>query len=73
TAMLPPLLNLCGVQHPAARGMAYGMNAHAVGPARALEEGDECGAFAALAMGALVALTAVLLPLAFLLWHLLLD
>lgn len=73
TAMLPPLLNLCGVQHAAARGMAYGMNAHAVGTARALEEGDECGAFAALAMGALGALTAVLLPLAFLLWHLLLD
>ncbi len=67
TAMLPPLLNLCGVRHPAARGMAYGMNAHAVGTARALEEGDECGAFAALAMGALGAMTAIVLPLAVLL------
>ena len=68
--MLPPLLKLTGVVHPAARGMAYGMNAHAVGTARALEEGDECAAFAALAMGALGVLTALLLPAAVLGWRL---
>lgn len=37
TVMLPPLLGLTGVVQPAARGMAYGMNAYAVGTARALE------------------------------------
>ena len=69
TVMLPPLLELAGVNHPAARGMAYGMNAHAVGTARALEEGDECAAFAALAMGSLGVLTALLLPVAVLGWR----
>lgn len=69
TVTLPPLLRLTGVVHPAARGMAYGMNAHAVGTARALEEGDECAAFAALAMGALGVLTALLLPAAVLGWR----
>ena len=70
TVLVPPLLQLAGVVHPAARGMAYGMNAHAVGTARALEEGDECAAFAALAMGALGVLTALLLPAAVLGWRL---
>ena len=69
TVMLPPLLKLAGVNHPAARGMAYGMNAHAVGTARALEEGDECAAFSALAMGALGVLTAFLLPAVVLAWR----
>jgi len=60
----PELLRRCGVQHPAARGMALGLTAHAVGTAQALQEGDECGAFAALAMSLMGVLTAVLLPLA---------
>ena len=64
TALGPMLLRRVGVVHPAARGMTYGMNAHAIGTARALEESSETGAFAALAMSLLGVFTAVLLPLA---------
>lgn len=59
----PALLDLCKVRHPAARGMAMGMTAHAVGTSRALQEGEECGAFSALAMSLMGVATAVLLPL----------
>ena len=64
----PSLLKRFGVVHPAAMGMALGMTAHAVGTARALQESDECGAFAALAMSLMGVFTAVLLPLAIVLW-----
>ena len=64
----PSLLKRCGVYHPAALGMALGLTAHAVGTARALQEGDECGAFSALAMSLMGVVTAVLLPLAILFW-----
>lgn len=60
----PELLRRIGVHHPAAQGMALGLTAHAVGTARALQEGEECGAFAALAMSLMGMLTAVVLPLA---------
>lgn len=63
TALGPLLLRWAGVDHPAARGLSYGINAHAIGTARALEEGEESGAFAALAMSLLGVLTAVVLPL----------
>ncbi|MBU1331110.1 MAG: LrgB family protein [Gammaproteobacteria bacterium] len=63
----PSLLRLFGVRHPAAMGMALGITAHAVGTARAMQEGEECGAFAALAMSLMGMITAVLLPLAILL------
>ena len=59
----PALLDLCRVSHPAARGMAMGMTAHAVGTSRALQESEECGAFSALAMSLMGLATAVLLPL----------
>lgn len=61
----PSLLRLCGVRHHAAMGMALGMTAHAVGTARAMQESEECGAFAALAMSLMGMITAVLLPLSF--------
>lgn len=60
----PELLRRVGIHHPAAQGMALGMTAHAVGTSRALQEGEECGAFAALAMSLMGVATAVLLPLA---------
>lgn len=67
-AMLgPSLLRVCGVSHPAAQGMALGITAHAVGTARALQESDECGAFAALAMSLMGVITAVVLPVVILL------
>ena len=64
----PSLLKRCGIHHQAALGMALGLTAHAVGTARALQESEECGAFAALAMSLMGVFTAVLLPLAILLW-----
>ncbi|WP_028240379.1 LrgB family protein [Stutzerimonas azotifigens] len=68
TAMGPWLYRLAGVHSPAARGLGYGINAHAVGTVRALEEGDECGAFAALGMSLMGILIAVVLPLGLALW-----
>lgn len=64
----PELLRRFGVHHPAARGMALGLTSHAVGTAQALQEGEECGAFAALAMSLMGLMTAVLLPLAVSMW-----
>lgn len=63
TALGPWLLGLFKITHPAARGLSYGINAHAIGTARALEEGSECGAFAALGMSLLGVISAVALPL----------
>ena len=60
----PALLTRCGVFNPEARGMALGLTAHAVGTSVALQESDECGAFAALAMSLMGLATAVFLPLA---------
>lgn len=60
----PSLLRLCRVTHPAATGMALGLTAHAVGTSRALEEGQEHGAYAALAMSLMGVGTAIFLPLA---------
>ncbi|QXI29239.1 LrgB family protein [Pseudomonas vanderleydeniana] len=59
----PAMLTRLGVLRPEARGMALGMTAHAVGTSVALQESDECGAFAALAMSLMGVSTAVLLPL----------
>ena len=44
--------------------MALGMTAHAVGTSVALQESEECGAFAALAMSLMGVATALFLPLA---------
>lgn len=60
----PDLLRLAGITHPAARGMAYGLTSHAVGTAHAIQEGEQCGAFSALAMSLMGLLSAVLLPIA---------
>ncbi len=60
----PGMLSMLKVHSPAARGMALGMTAHAVGTSVALQEGEECGAFAALAMSLMGVSTAVFLPLA---------
>ena len=66
--MGPWLLSVTGVTQPAARGMALGLAAHAVGTSRALEEGEETGAFAALAMSLMGIGTALLLPICVTLW-----
>ncbi|SDU28455.1 TIGR00659 family protein [Pseudomonas pohangensis] len=60
----PSLLQRINVRHPAAIGMAMGLTSHAVGTARALQEGEQCGGFAALGMSLIGVATAVLLPVA---------
>lgn len=50
---------------PGCTGLSYGINAHAIGTAHALQEGEECGAFAALAKSLWGILTALALPLVF--------
>lgn len=60
-----PILHKLGFRDNAIKGIALGLNAHAIGTARALEENEECGAFSAFAMGVTGVLTAVLLPLIF--------
>ncbi|WP_371877025.1 LrgB family protein [Microbulbifer sp. 2205BS26-8] len=59
----PPLLLRLGICDERILGVALGINAHAVGTARALEISALCSACAALAMGLCGALTAILLPL----------
>lgn len=58
------LLRVLRITHPAAQGMTLGVVAHGIGTARALQESEEAGAFAALAMSMMGVLTAVLMPLA---------
>lgn len=63
-AVLGPLLLDCvGVTSPAARGLSLGLSAHAIGTAQALQENQEAGGFAALAMSLAGAATAILLPM----------
>jgi putative effector of murein hydrolase len=45
------------------RGFATGVASHGIGTARAFQESEQAGAFAALAMGLNGLLTALLLPL----------
>ena len=63
----PALLGLSGVRSPAARGLALGLTAHAVGTAQALQESEETGAFAALAMSLMGVASAIGVPLVMLL------
>lgn len=56
------IMDKSGSDHMPARGIAFGVTAHALGTARALELNQECGAFSALAMGLNGILTALLLP-----------
>lgn len=66
----PWLLKISGIRSQAAWGLAMGICAHAVGTARALEESEEAGAFAALGMSLMGIATAILLPLGVTLWWL---
>ncbi|MOA59799.1 Inner membrane protein YohK [compost metagenome] len=60
--MGPLLLDLAGVTSPAARGLSLGLSAHAIGTAQALQENQEAGGFAALAMSLAGAASAIALP-----------
>lgn len=58
-----PLFRLLGIADPAVRGFALGITSHGIGTARAFQDSEQAGAFAALAMGLNGLATALLLPL----------
>ncbi|HVL02624.1 MAG TPA: LrgB family protein [Dongiaceae bacterium] len=58
-----PIMEKLGFRDQAVQGVTLGLTAHAVGTVRALEVNEECGAFAAFAMGTTGVLTALLLPM----------
>lgn len=60
-----PILKAIGVKDYADQGLAMGFSAHAIGTARAFQENEMCGAFAALGMGIMGLATAILLPFIF--------
>ncbi|MFI3263483.1 MAG: LrgB family protein [Rikenellaceae bacterium] len=57
----PPLLKLCNITSPIARGLALGTSAHGVGTAKAIELGVKEGAIAGLAIGLMGIITSFLL------------
>ena len=59
----PAFLDRLGVTDPVTRGLAMGTASHGQGTARALQESDEAGAFAGLAMGIAALMMAILMPL----------
>ncbi|WP_413663803.1 LrgB family protein [Microbulbifer sp. CNSA002] len=59
----PALMSRLNIHDERIVGIVLGINAHAVGTARALEISALCGACAALAMGTCGTLTALILPL----------
>ncbi|HZM35999.1 MAG TPA: LrgB family protein [Burkholderiales bacterium] len=62
-AMLGPwLMNIAGIAHPLARGVALGTISHGQGTAQAVSEGELQGAIAGIAMGASAVLTSIGLP-----------
>ncbi len=63
-----PLMNVMGMKDMRARGFAAGVAAHGIGTARAFQVDPVAGAFAGVGMALNGALTALLVPLAFLLF-----
>ena len=57
------LLQFCKITNPQAQGLAMGCSAHAIGTAKAMEVGNEQGAFSSLALVISGILTAILAPL----------
>ncbi|NLC34929.1 MAG: LrgB family protein, partial [Alcaligenaceae bacterium] len=62
-AITQPLLALMRIREAHVAGFTLGVVAHGIGTARAMQGGQEMGAFAGLAMGLAGLLTAVLVPL----------
>lgn len=58
----PPMMTALGIEDPRVRGFTLGLVAHAIGTARAFEEGEQAGAFASLALSLTGITTALLLP-----------
>ncbi|TVQ38587.1 MAG: LrgB family protein [Geminicoccaceae bacterium] len=62
-ALGPAALRLARIRDPRAQGLAYGVAAHGLGTARALQTSQIAGAFAGIAIGLNALATAILLPL----------
>jgi putative effector of murein hydrolase len=61
----PALFALIGVNNPAAQGTALGAVSHAIGTARAISIGEQCTAFATLALCVNGIATSLILPILF--------
>lgn len=59
----PTLLDRLGVKDPVARGLAMGTASHGQGTARILQENEEAGALAGIAMGLTALAMATVMPL----------
>jgi predicted murein hydrolase (TIGR00659 family) len=68
-ALGPAFLNRLGLLSPLSRGIAMGTASHGQGTARILQEGEEAGAYASLAMALTALLVAFGLPLLALIVH----
>ena len=60
------ILDLFKIKNMTARGFAFGLASHGIGTARAMARNEEAGVFAAVAMGLSGIVTAVMIPLIFL-------
>ena len=62
-AITQPILSLLRIREAYIGGFTLGVVAHGIGTARAIQGGQEMGAFAGLAMGVAALLSALLVPL----------
>ncbi|MGI6566917.1 MAG: LrgB family protein [Firmicutes bacterium] len=60
----PELLRVCGIRDEKAIGLAMGTAAHGIGTGRAIKESESIGAYSGLALGLAGLITAVLAPIA---------
>ena len=58
------LYKLAKIDHPVAKGLAFGTSAHAVGTAKALELGEVEGAMSSLSIAVAGLLTVIAVPIA---------
>ncbi|MEI6287281.1 MAG: LrgB family protein [Bacillota bacterium] len=58
----PLALRIAGINNAMLRGLVYGITAHGLGTAIAMQESEECGAFSGLAMGLTGIVTAIMVP-----------
>ncbi|MFA6075739.1 MAG: LrgB family protein [Negativicutes bacterium] len=67
----PLALRIAGINNAMLRGLVYGITAHGLGTAIAMQENEECGAFSGLAMGLTGIVTAIMVPVLIVAFHLL--
>ena len=67
----PLALRIAGINNAMLRGLVYGITAHGLGTAIAMQESEECGAFSGLAMGLTGIVTAIMVPVLIVVFNLL--